>query len=199
LWFEGCDMRRRFGASPWISAIAHLHIGTGTDLCLCRFPVCRLPTDPRFPSRRSRACQTCSISTPSSFWRWRCSFSSACEACWVSARVANGRLTTLIPPPTRGAVRPMTMWWRCPARGGGLPGGGGETAKKPVEPPEPAERWKGIAEAGSTVAAGLDAVAREDKTFDAKHFVAGARAAYEMIVLAYAEGDRRTLKNLLSR
>ena len=40
---------------------------------------------------------------------------------------------------------------------------------------------------------------REDKTFDAKHFVAGARAAYEMIVLAYAEGDRRTLKNLLSR
>ena len=39
----------------------------------------------------------------------------------------------------------------------------------------------------------------EDKTFDAKHFVAGARAAYEMIVLAYAEGDRRTLKNLLSR
>ena len=27
----------------------------------------------------------------------------------------------------------------------------------------------------------------------------GARAAYEMIVMAYAEGDRRTLKNLLSR
>src|SRR5215471_13823648 len=80
-----------------------------------------------------------------------------------------------------------------------LPGRGGETTQKPVETPEPAERWKGIAEAGSTVAAGLDAVAREDKTFDAKHFVAGARAAYEMIVLAYAEGDRRTLKNLLSR
>src|SRR5207253_7249962 len=39
----------------------------------------------------------------------------------------------------------------------------------------------------------------EDKAFDAKHFIAGARAAYEMIVLAYAEGDRRTLKNLLSR
>ena len=29
--------------------------------------------------------------------------------------------------------------------------------------------------------------------------MAGARAAYEMIVMAYAEGDRRTLKNLLSR
>ena len=36
-------------------------------------------------------------------------------------------------------------------------------------------------------------------TFDPKHFLTGARAAYEMIVTAYAEGDRRTLKNLLSR
>lgn len=79
-----------------------------------------------------------------------------------------------------------------------LPARGGET-QKPVEASEPGERWKGIAETGSAVAAGLDALAREDKTFDAKHFIAGARAAYEMIVLAYAEGDRRTLKNLLSR
>ncbi|TMK11976.1 MAG: Tim44/TimA family putative adaptor protein [Alphaproteobacteria bacterium] len=80
-----------------------------------------------------------------------------------------------------------------------LPGRGGEPVQKPADTPEPAERWKGIAEAGSTAAAGLDAIAREDKTFDAKHFIAGARAAYEMIVLAYAEGDRRALKNLLSR
>ena len=80
-----------------------------------------------------------------------------------------------------------------------LPGRAAEGAPKPVETPEPTERWKGIAEAGSAVAAGLDALARDDKTFDAKHFVAGARAAYEMIVLAYAEGDRRALKNLLSR
>jgi predicted lipid-binding transport protein (Tim44 family) len=81
-----------------------------------------------------------------------------------------------------------------------LPGRAAEAAPKPVETAEPAaERWKGIAEAGSAVAAGLDAVAGDDKTFDAKHFVAGARAAYEMIVLAYAEGDRRALKNLLSK
>jgi predicted lipid-binding transport protein (Tim44 family) len=81
-----------------------------------------------------------------------------------------------------------------------LPGRAADTAQqKPVEAAEPAERWKGIAEAGSAPAVGLDAIAREDKAFDAKHFVAGARAAYEMIVLAYAEGDRRTLKNLLSR
>src|SRR5262245_6567204 len=81
-----------------------------------------------------------------------------------------------------------------------LPGrGGSDGAQKPVEPAEPAERWKGVAETGSAVATGLDAIAREDKTFDAKHFIAGARAAYEMIVLAYAEGDRRSLKNLLAR
>jgi len=80
-----------------------------------------------------------------------------------------------------------------------LPGRGGDPVQTPVEAPEPAERWKDIAEAGSAVAAGLDAIANEDKAFDAKHFVTGARAAYEMIVLAYAEGDRRALKNLLSR
>jgi predicted lipid-binding transport protein (Tim44 family) len=81
-----------------------------------------------------------------------------------------------------------------------LPGrNAADAAQKPAETAEPAERWKGIAEPGSTVAAGLDTIAREDKAFDVKHFVTGARAAYEMIVLAYAEGDRRTLKNLLSR
>ncbi len=71
---------------------------------------------------------------------------------------------------------------------------------KPVEPVEsPSERWKGVAEAGSALAVSLDAIAAADASFDAKHFLTGARAAYEMIVNAYAEGDRRTLKNLLGR
>jgi predicted lipid-binding transport protein (Tim44 family) len=74
-----------------------------------------------------------------------------------------------------------------------------EPVPKAVEAAAPADRWSGIAEPGSAVAAGLDAIARDDKSFDGKHFIAGARAAYEMIVTAYAEGDRRTLKNLLSR
>jgi predicted lipid-binding transport protein (Tim44 family) len=72
-------------------------------------------------------------------------------------------------------------------------------AQKPAEPVEPGERWKGVAEAGSPIAAGLDAIAAAAPDFDAGHFLTGARAAYEMIVNAYAEGDRRTLKNLLSR
>jgi predicted lipid-binding transport protein (Tim44 family) len=75
-------------------------------------------------------------------------------------------------------------------------------ANKPAEPAaaEPAApRWKGIAEAGSPLAAGLDAIAAVDSGFDPQHFVTGAHAAYEMIVNGFAEGDRRTLKNLLSR
>jgi predicted lipid-binding transport protein (Tim44 family) len=81
-----------------------------------------------------------------------------------------------------------------------LPGrAAAEPVPKPGEAAVSADRWNGIAEPGSAVAVGLDAIAREDKSFDGKHFIAGARAAYEMIVTAYAEGDRRTLKNLLSR
>ena len=80
-----------------------------------------------------------------------------------------------------------------------LPGRAADTGPKPAEVAEPGERWKGIAEPGSAIAAGLDAAVREDPSFDIKHFIAGARAAYEMIVTAYAEGDRRSLKNLLAR
>jgi predicted lipid-binding transport protein (Tim44 family) len=80
-----------------------------------------------------------------------------------------------------------------------LPGRGGEAPKVPAPPADPAERWKGIAEPGSAVATGLSAIAQTDSTFDAQHFIAGGRQAYEMIVSAYAEGDRRSLKNLLSR
>jgi predicted lipid-binding transport protein (Tim44 family) len=98
------------------------------------------------------------------------------------------------PYSARDAVRPSTN-----DNVVALPGRGGEAVQKPAEPVEPTERWKGIAEAGSAVAVGLDAIVRDDASFDAKQFVGGARAAYEMIVLAFAEGDRRSLKNLLSR
>jgi predicted lipid-binding transport protein (Tim44 family) len=73
-------------------------------------------------------------------------------------------------------------------------------ANRPVEAvPAPVDRWKDVAETGSSAAAGLDAIAAADPNFDAKHFVTGARAAYEMIVTAFAEGDRRQLRSLLSR
>ena len=69
-----------------------------------------------------------------------------------------------------------------------------------AEPDVPAaERWKGVTEPGTPLADGLDSIVALDGSFDPAHFLTGARAAYEMIVNAYAEGDRRTLKNLLSR
>ena len=45
---------------------------------------------------------------------------------------------------------------------------------------------------------GFDAIVAQDSSFDPRHFVSGARGAYEMIVLAFANGDRRALKDLLS-
>jgi predicted lipid-binding transport protein (Tim44 family) len=62
----------------------------------------------------------------------------------------------------------------------------------------PSDRWKGFAEPGTPLALGLDAVAAQDSSFDPRHFLSGARSAYEMIVLAFANGDRRALKDLLS-
>ena len=49
------------------------------------------------------------------------------------------------------------------------------------------DRWKGVAEPGSDLALGLNAVARLDSSFDLPHFLAGAKSAYEMIVLAFAQ------------
>ena len=61
-----------------------------------------------------------------------------------------------------------------------------EAATRQAEPaPPPADRWKGVAESGSSIAAGLDAVVAVDPTFDAGHFITG--------------GDRRQLRSLLSR
>src|SRR5579862_8168228 len=62
----------------------------------------------------------------------------------------------------------------------------------------PTDRWKGLAEPGSVLAQGLDAIVARDSSFDPKHFLSGARSAYEMIVLAFANGDRRALRDLLS-
>jgi predicted lipid-binding transport protein (Tim44 family) len=67
---------------------------------------------------------------------------------------------------------------------------------KDVTPPS--DRWKGIAEPGTALAQGLDAIVAQDSSFDPRHFISGARSAYEMIVLAFANGDRRALRDLLS-
>lgn len=45
---------------------------------------------------------------------------------------------------------------------------------------------------------GLSAVMDADPAFDPGHFIAGAKTAYEMIIQAFADGDRKTLGGLLS-
>lgn len=45
---------------------------------------------------------------------------------------------------------------------------------------------------------GLSAIMRADPSFDVDYFVTGARAAYDMIVNAFAKGDREALRGLLT-
>jgi predicted lipid-binding transport protein (Tim44 family) len=61
------------------------------------------------------------------------------------------------------------------------------------------ERVKGLAAGNAGIANGLVEIVRADATFDPDTFLKGARAAYEIIVTAFAEGNRKTLKGLLSR
>jgi predicted lipid-binding transport protein (Tim44 family) len=69
-----------------------------------------------------------------------------------------------------------------------------ETARTAVvatdRPAQPAD--EGVA------LSGLAAVKARDPGFDVNHFLTGARSAYQMIVKAFAEGDRASLKALLS-
>lgn len=66
-------------------------------------------------------------------------------------------------------------------------------------PVDPAAQLKGIAEPGTPLAAALTEIMAAEPTFEPKGFLMGARAAYEMIVLAFARGDRRSLKDLLAK
>ena len=61
------------------------------------------------------------------------------------------------------------------------------------------EKARGLAAGNTGIAAGLIDIVRADPTFDPDGFLKGAKGAYEIIVTAFAEGNRKTLKDLLSR
>jgi predicted lipid-binding transport protein (Tim44 family) len=61
------------------------------------------------------------------------------------------------------------------------------------------QRIRSFTGGDSAVARGLIDIYKYDAAFDPAEFVKGARQAYEIIVTAFAEGNRRTLKDLLSR
>ncbi len=70
---------------------------------------------------------------------------------------------------------------------------------KPQDAEPVAPVWKNFAEEGSSLAKGLEQIAAADRDFTPAVFIAGAKVAYEMVVTAFAQGDKPALKNLLSR
>lgn len=63
---------------------------------------------------------------------------------------------------------------------------------------ERSERMTKFAGGDAAIASGLIDIAKSDHGFDPAEFMKGARAAYEMIVMAFAEGNRKLLSDLLS-
>jgi len=74
----------------------------------------------------------------------------------------------------------------------GVPQGGDERADAEA-------RVRTYAAGAAGLERGLVDIVRADGMFDPDHFMKGAKAAYEMIVTAFAEGNRKVLKDLLSR
>jgi predicted lipid-binding transport protein (Tim44 family) len=63
---------------------------------------------------------------------------------------------------------------------------------------ESKERWTGVAVEGSTLAQSLDTIAAKYSSFDPKGFISGAAVAYEMVLEAFAVGNKGALKDLLA-
>jgi predicted lipid-binding transport protein (Tim44 family) len=67
-----------------------------------------------------------------------------------------------------------------------------------VEPDKRSARPADDGAPADTVAEGLSRLRRADPSFDPSHFIEGARTAFEMIVAAFARGDKAVLRPLLS-
>jgi predicted lipid-binding transport protein (Tim44 family) len=61
------------------------------------------------------------------------------------------------------------------------------------------EKVDTLAKPGTPLNDGLRSVQNADPAFDPAKFLEGSKMAYEMIVMSFADGDRKTLKSLLSR
>lgn len=81
-------------------------------------------------------------------------------------------------------------------------------AERPEPRPQPAQgelprddvspALKPASTPGGPAGDGLMAIVRADPSFDIEQFVSGARGAYELIVGAFAKGDREALRQLLT-
>jgi predicted lipid-binding transport protein (Tim44 family) len=107
--------------------------------------------------------------------------------CWKLRSVLGVRVDRDALPPAHFNAGPIAA---SPARPIAKP--------RPQAEPDGAERWRGVAEKDSAGWRGLDEIAKAEANFDGAEFIEGARRAYEMIVSAFAKGDRDSLRPLLS-
>jgi predicted lipid-binding transport protein (Tim44 family) len=75
---------------------------------------------------------------------------------------------------------------------------GADVVPAPASDEPAVDRWKGLIAKNSNAEAGLAEIAAADRNFDGATFIEGAKAAYEMIVTAFAQGNRKELKPLLA-
>lgn len=78
-----------------------------------------------------------------------------------------------------------------------LPDGSTETSKESESSNVSPEKPENLGPE-EEILSGLAKIRAADKDFDEEEFLVGARVAFEMILGAYASGDRETLENLLS-
>ena len=117
---------------------------------------------------------------------------------FLNLRSVLGRRTGNEKPPVDPFTPPKTE------QKPGYPADDGKVITLPKRSPMPSEaddRYQAVdafAAPGTPLNTSLRAIQDADPTFSPKEFVEGARMAYEMVVMAFAEGDRKALKSLLS-
>jgi predicted lipid-binding transport protein (Tim44 family) len=72
-------------------------------------------------------------------------------------------------------------------------------AETGVDTAEAETKLREFAKGDEGIAEGLLAIRKLDPEFEPEQFVAGARQAYEIIVTSFAEGNRKALRDLLSK
>jgi len=77
-----------------------------------------------------------------------------------------------------------------------LPGTQSEK-RRGAEAAQKAPTWEDYAPKGSALSKAFTKIFQADSSFDPGRFLEGAKVAYEMIVTAFAQGDKRALGNLL--
>jgi predicted lipid-binding transport protein (Tim44 family) len=103
------------------------------------------------------------------------------------------------------------MWWLRSVLGQRT---GLERSSNPIEliPPAPKavatqnnadvisiQNWERYAQPGTALFEGLAALKKIKPDFNIEHFLEGAKSAHEIILVAFAQSDKKTLKPLLSR